>query len=78
VDVTERRKLERQVAQQEEFRRRLLESFPDLILVVDLEERYTFVSSRVQDFVGMSMRGLAGEEGFRDTGQFSGTGRAVP
>src|SRR5271168_1270798 len=47
VDVTERRKLERQLLQQEEFRRRLLESFPDLILVIDLAERYTFVSSRV-------------------------------
>src|SRR6202166_775821 len=51
VDVTERRKLERQVLQQEEFRRHLLESFPDLILVVDLEERYTFVSSRVRDLL---------------------------
>ncbi len=37
VDVTERRKLERQLLQQEEFRQRLLESFPDLILVVDLK-----------------------------------------
>ncbi len=45
VDITEKRTMERQIAQQEEFRRRLLESFPDLILVVDLEERYTFVSS---------------------------------
>jgi PAS domain S-box-containing protein len=52
VDVTERRKLERQLLHQEEFRRRLLESFPDLILVVDLLERYTFVSSRVQDLLG--------------------------
>jgi PAS domain S-box-containing protein len=52
VDVTERRKLERQVAQQEEFRRRLLESFPDLILVVDLDECCTFVSSRVQEVLG--------------------------
>ena len=52
VDVTERRKLERQLLHQEEFRRRLLESFPDLILVVDLQERYTFVSSRVQDLLG--------------------------
>ena len=52
VDVTERRKLERQVLEQEEFRRRLLESFPDLILVVDLQERYTFVSSRVSDLLG--------------------------
>src|ERR1039458_7621995 len=52
VDVTERRKLERQLLHQEEFRRRLLESFPDLILVVDLEERYTFASSRVRDLLG--------------------------
>jgi PAS domain S-box-containing protein len=52
VDITERRKMERQLAQQEEFRARLLESFPDLILVVDLEERYTFVSSRARDLLG--------------------------
>ena len=52
VDITEKRKMERQLAQQEEFRRRLLESFPDLILVVDLDERYTFVSSRSRDLLG--------------------------
>jgi PAS domain S-box-containing protein len=62
VDVTERRKLERQVAQQEEFRRRLLESFPDLILVVDLEERYTFVSSRSRDVLGCNSADLLGEK----------------
>ena len=52
VDITEKRNMERQLAQQEEFRGRLLESFPDLILVVDLEERYTFVSSRAQALLG--------------------------
>ncbi|MGA2020792.1 MAG: PAS domain S-box protein [Candidatus Sulfotelmatobacter sp.] len=62
VDVTERRKLERQVAQQEEFRRRLLESFPDLILVVDMEERYTFASSRVEDVLGCTSEGLLGKK----------------
>jgi PAS domain S-box-containing protein len=62
VDVTERRKLERQVAQQEEFRRRLLESFPDLILVVDLEERYTFVSARVRDLLGCTSEDLLGKK----------------
>jgi len=62
VDVTERRKLERQVAQQEEFRRRLLDSFPDLILVVDLEERYTFVSSRVRDLLGCPSEELLGKK----------------
>jgi PAS domain S-box-containing protein len=58
VDVTERRKLERQLLQQEEFRRHLLESFPDLILVVDLQEHYTFVSSRVRDLLGYQSEDL--------------------
>jgi PAS domain S-box-containing protein len=58
VDVTERRKLERQLLQQEEFRRRLLDSFPDLILVVDLQERYTFVSARVHDLLGYQSEDL--------------------
>jgi PAS domain S-box-containing protein len=62
VDVTERRNLERQLLQQEEFRRRLLESFPDLILVVDLQERYTFVSSRVRDLLGCDPEELLGKK----------------
>jgi PAS domain S-box-containing protein len=62
VDVTERRKLERQLLHQEEFRRRLLESFPDLILVVDLEERYTFASSRVRDLLGCESGDLLGKK----------------
>ncbi len=61
VDVTEKRAMERQLLQQEEFRRRLLESFPDLILVVDLEERYTFVSSRVRDLLGYQPEALLGK-----------------
>jgi PAS domain S-box-containing protein len=62
VDVTEKRAMERQLVQQEEFRRRLLESFPDLILVVDLEERYTFVSLRVRDLLGYQPEALLGKK----------------
>jgi PAS domain S-box-containing protein len=62
IDVTERRKLERQLLGQEEFRRRLLESFPDLILVMDLQERYTFVSSRVRDLLGYRSEDLLGKK----------------
>jgi len=62
VDVTQRRKLERQLLQQEEFRRRLLESFPDLIVVVDLEEKYTFVSARVRDLLGYQPEELLGKK----------------
>ncbi len=52
VDVTGRREMERTLRQQEEFQRYLLESFPDLILVIDLEERYSFVSARIRDLLG--------------------------
>src|SRR5579864_7280159 len=62
VDITEKRSMERQLAQQEEFRRRLLESFPDLILVVDLEERYTFVSSRAHDLLGYQPEEMLGRK----------------
>ena len=62
VDITEKRKMERQLAQQEEFRGRLLESFPDLILVVDREERYTFVSARVRDLLGHEPQDMLGKK----------------
>ena len=62
VDITERRKMEQQLAQQEEFRARLLESFPDLILVVDREERYTFVSSRSRDLLGYEPGDMLGKK----------------
>src|SRR5580704_8300465 len=62
VDITDKRSMERQLEQQEEFRRRLLESFPDLILVVDLEERYTFVSSRAHDLLGYEPKDMLGKK----------------
>jgi PAS domain S-box-containing protein len=62
VDITDKRTMEQQLAQQEEFRRRLLESFPDLILVVDLEERYTFVSSRARDLLGYRPEDMLGKK----------------
>jgi PAS domain S-box-containing protein len=52
VDVTERHALEQQLRRQEEFRRHLLESFPDLILVLDLKGQYTFVSARIGELLG--------------------------
>jgi PAS domain S-box-containing protein len=39
-----------------------LESFPDLILVVDLEERYTFVSSRARDLLGYDPKEMLGKK----------------
>ena len=52
ADVTEKRALEHQLRRQEEFRRHLLESFPDLILVLDLKGQYTFVSARIGELLG--------------------------
>ena len=62
VDVTEKRNMEKQIQQQEEFRQYLLESFPDLILAVDLEERYSFVSSRIRDLLGYRPEDLLGNK----------------
>jgi PAS domain S-box-containing protein len=62
VDVTEVRTMERQLRRQEEFRRHLLESFPDLILVLDPKATYTFVSSRIRDLLGYGPEQLMGKK----------------
>ena len=61
VDVTEQRALEQQLRRQEEFRRHLLESFPDLILVLDLKGQYTFVSARIAELLGYGPDQLLGQ-----------------
>jgi PAS domain S-box-containing protein len=62
VDVTERREMEKALRRQEEFQRYLLESFPDLILVIDLNGRYSFVSSRIHDLRGYKPEDLLGKK----------------
>jgi len=52
MDITERREMERRLHQQQEFARRLVDSFPDLILVLDAGAHYTFVSPRCKDVLG--------------------------
>ncbi len=61
VDVTEKRALEDQLRRQEEFRRHLLESFPDLILVLDMKGQYTFVSARIGELLGYGPEHLIGK-----------------
>jgi PAS domain S-box-containing protein len=61
VDITEKRAMERQLRGQEEFRRHLLESFPDLILVLDLKGKYTFVSPRIRELLGYGADQLLGK-----------------
>src|SRR5271157_981502 len=52
VDITERRAIEKRLHKEQEFARRLVDSFPDLIFVVDLDKRYTFASPRVEEVLG--------------------------
>jgi PAS domain S-box-containing protein len=61
VDVTEKRALEKRLRGQEEFQRHLLESFPDLILVLDLKGHYTFVSPRIAELLGYGPEHLMGK-----------------
>jgi len=62
TDITERRNIERRLHQQQEFARRLVDSFPDLILVVDAAGHYTFVSPRVRDVLGYELEETSGME----------------
>ncbi len=52
MDITERREMERRLHQQQEFARRLVDNFPDLILVLDTAAHYTFVSPRCKEVLG--------------------------
>jgi PAS domain S-box-containing protein len=55
MDVTARREIERRLHKQQEFASRLVDSFPDVIFVVDTEARYTFVSPNVKEVLGMDV-----------------------
>jgi PAS domain S-box-containing protein len=61
VDVTERIEIEARLHQEQEFVRRLVASFPDMIAVMDFEGRFTFVSPRVEDILGHPARELVGK-----------------
>jgi PAS domain S-box-containing protein len=56
MDITERREMERRLHQQQEFARRLVDNFPDLILVLDTASRYTFVGPRCSEILGYEVR----------------------
>jgi PAS domain S-box-containing protein len=53
VDITDRIEMEKKLHREQEFNRRLIECFPDLIVVLDREGRFTFVSERVKDILGV-------------------------
>src|SRR2546427_4350205 len=69
MDITERREMERRLHQQQEFARRLVDNFPDLILVLDTSGQYTFVNPRCKDVLGYDVE---------DTQQMEFGGRTHP
>src|SRR6202041_347399 len=61
VDITERIKVEERLRQEQEFVRQLVANFPEMIAVLDLEGKYTFVSSRIQVLLGRSAEQVIGK-----------------
>jgi PAS domain S-box-containing protein len=61
VDVTEQREMERRLHREQEFAGRLMDSFPDLVIALDSEARYTFVSPQIFDILGFSPEELIGK-----------------
>jgi len=55
MDISSRREMERRLHKQQEFARRLVDSFPDLILVLDTKSHYTFISPRCRDVLGYEL-----------------------
>jgi PAS domain S-box-containing protein len=62
MDITERREMERRLHQQQEFAHRLVDSFPDLILVLDTASHYAFVSPRCEQVLGYTLEETQGME----------------
>ena len=60
VDITARLEMERSLHEKQEFARRLIESFPDLIIVLDRGGKFTFVSNRIREVLGFAPSDLLG------------------
>jgi PAS domain S-box-containing protein len=61
VDVTEQREMERRLHREQEFAGRLMDSFPDLVIALDAEARYTFVSPQIVEILGFRPEELIGK-----------------
>src|ERR1700678_562108 len=61
VDITERIEVEERLRREQEFVRQLVANFPEMIAVLDLAGKYTFVSSRIQELLGRSAEQVIGK-----------------
>jgi PAS domain S-box-containing protein len=60
IDITEQRGMEKRLHKEQEFARRLIDGFPDLIFVVDTKKRYTYVSPKVPSVLGYEINEFIG------------------
>ncbi|MGH7839383.1 MAG: PAS domain S-box protein, partial [Candidatus Binataceae bacterium] len=52
VDITQRFEIEKRLEREQEFIRRLIASFPEIIATLDLQGRFTYISPRVEEVLG--------------------------
>jgi PAS domain S-box-containing protein len=62
VDITDRRRIEKKLHEEQEFARRLVDNFPDLIVVVDTRGCYRFVSPSIKELLGYTPEELQGRK----------------
>ena len=60
ADITERREMEQRLHRQQEFARKLMDCFPDLVVAVDRAGRCTFVSPRSKELLGLAPEEMVG------------------
>jgi two-component system NtrC family sensor kinase len=60
VDITARREIESRLHRQQEFARRLIDCFPDLVVALDRDGRCTFVSPRCKELLGFEPQEMIG------------------
>jgi PAS domain S-box-containing protein len=61
LDITHRREMEKRLHKEQEFARRLVDSFPDLIVVLNAQGHYTWVSPRITETLGYAPEELIGQ-----------------
>ena len=61
LDITRRREMEKRLRIEQEFARRMVECFPDSIVVLDTQGRYTYASPKIQEQLGYSPEELVGQ-----------------
>ena len=62
VDVTEQREMESRLHREQEFARSLMDSFPDIVVALDADARYTFASPQIFDALGYRPEELIGQK----------------